>query len=161
VWARRFVPVFIPPATNTHIQAHTLHPPLVALAPPIACSPTSLRSAHASEAGGLSGAPLRDASTAVLGRLYDLTRGEVPLIGVGGVASGRDAYEKIRHGASLVQLYSALAYEGPGLVSDIKQELAQALREDGFARLSDAVGVDTAVGRARRQQQQQAPPSQQ
>jgi dihydroorotate dehydrogenase len=72
--------------------------------------------------------------------MYRLTRGSLPLIGVGGIASGADAYAKIRAGASLVQLYSALVYEGPGLVGRIKRDLAQALRRDGFSNLSQAVG---------------------
>jgi dihydroorotate dehydrogenase len=72
--------------------------------------------------------------------MYRLTRGSLPLIGVGGIASGADAYAKIRAGASLVQLYSALVYEGPGRVGRIKRDLAQALRRDGFSNLSQAVG---------------------
>ena len=66
----------------------------------------------------------------------------VTLIGVGGVASGQDAYAKIRAGASLVQLYTALAYDGPSLIGRIKAELVACLERDGFARLSDAVGKD-------------------
>jgi len=66
----------------------------------------------------------------------------VTLVGVGGVASGADAYAKIRAGASLVQLYTALAYEGPGLVTRIKRELLDCLVRDGFARVTDAIGVD-------------------
>ena len=103
--------------------------------------PPSLRSAHRAEAGGLSGAPLFQPSTALLAEMYRLTQGRLALVGVGGVASGADAYAKIRAGASLVQLYSALVYEGPGLVGRIKRELAQALRRDGFSSLSQAVGV--------------------
>jgi dihydroorotate dehydrogenase len=64
------------------------------------------------------------------------------LIGVGGIASGADAYAKVRAGASLVQLYTALVYRGPGLVGGLKAELAACLARDGFARLADAVGVD-------------------
>jgi dihydroorotate dehydrogenase len=78
----------------------------------------------------------------VLGDLYRLTEGRIPLIGVGGVASGADAYRKIRAGASLVQLYTGLIYGGPALVPRIKAELARLLREDGFASLSAAVGAD-------------------
>jgi dihydroorotate dehydrogenase len=102
--------------------------------------PASLKSRDKKEAGGLSGAPLLDASTACLAELYRLTRGKLPLIGCGGVKAGADAYAKIRAGASLVQLYSALIFEGPGLIQRIKYELAQALRADGFVRVSDAVG---------------------
>jgi dihydroorotate dehydrogenase len=102
--------------------------------------PASLRSPHRGEAGGLSGAPLFQPSTELLAEMYRLTQGRLPLVGVGGIASGADAYAKIRAGASLLQLYSALVYEGPGLVGRIKRELAQCLRRDGFSSLSQAVG---------------------
>lgn len=98
--------------------------------------------AHAGETGGLSGKPLFALSTQVLADIYRLTGGKVPLVGVGGIASGADAYAKIRCGASLIQLYSALTYEGPALVTRIKRELAAALARDGFARVAGAVGVD-------------------
>ncbi len=104
--------------------------------------PDSLRSAHRGETGGLSGAPLFALSTEVLRRTYRLTGGGLPLIGTGGVASGEDAYAKIRAGASLVQLYSALVYQGPGLIGRIKRELAELLARDGFASVGAAVGVD-------------------
>jgi dihydroorotate dehydrogenase len=104
--------------------------------------PEGLRGAARGEAGGLSGRPLFARSTEVLRDLRRLTAGKTVLVGVGGVASGADAYAKIRAGASLVQLYTALVYEGPGLVGRIKRELAAALRRDGFASLSAAVGVD-------------------
>ncbi len=97
---------------------------------------------HPAEAGGLSGRPLFAGSTAVLGAIYRLTEGRVPLVGVGGVASAADAYAKIRAGASLVQLYTALVYQGPGLVARIKTGLAEALRRDGFTSLAEAVGAD-------------------
>jgi dihydroorotate dehydrogenase len=99
-----------------------------------------LKSAQKSEAGGLSGAPLKAASTACLAEMYRLTKGRLPLVGCGGVKTGADAYEKIRAGASLVQVYTALVFEGPELVRRIKRELAEALRADGFVRVSDAVG---------------------
>ena len=95
-----------------------------------------------SEAGGLSGKPLFAPSTAVLREMYGLTGGRLPLIGAGGIASGADAYAKIRAGASLVQLYSALVYAGPALVPAIRRDLAALLRRDGFATLGDAVGAD-------------------
>jgi dihydroorotate dehydrogenase len=99
-------------------------------------------SAHAKEAGGLSGKPLFAPSTARLKQVYRLTGGSMPLIGVGGVASAADAYAKIRAGASLVQLYSALIYQGFGLVPRINDGLAELLARDGFAKVADAVGVD-------------------
>jgi dihydroorotate dehydrogenase len=98
--------------------------------------PRSLKSPAASEAGGLSGRPRRAPATA------GLAEGKLPLIGVGGIASGADAYAKIRAGASLVQLYTALVYRGPGLVARIKADLALRLKADGFARLAYAVGAD-------------------
>jgi dihydroorotate dehydrogenase len=104
--------------------------------------PASLRSAHAREAGGLSGAPLLAPSTAMLARACRLARGRLVLVGAGGVASGADALAKITAGASLVQLYTAFAYQGPALVGRIKSELAAALRARGFTRLTDAVGAD-------------------
>ncbi|MGQ3676689.1 quinone-dependent dihydroorotate dehydrogenase [Xanthobacter sp. TB0139] len=104
--------------------------------------PDSLKSAHKGETGGLSGKPLMALSTERLAALYRLLDGRLPLIGVGGVASGADAYAKIRAGASLVQLYSAMVYHGPDLVMRIKSELAALLKADGFTHVRDAVGVD-------------------
>ncbi len=104
--------------------------------------PASLRSPLAGEAGGLSGPPLLAPSTALLAEMRRLTQGRLPIVGVGGVASGADAYAKIRAGASLVQLYTALAYDGPGLVGRIKRDLAALLARDGFAGVADAVGAD-------------------
>ena len=103
--------------------------------------PDSLKSAHAGESGGLSGAPLLTASTQVVKRFHAAAGGRVALIGAGGVASGGDAYAKIRAGAKAVQLYSALVYGGPGLVSRIKRDLAARLRADGFTAVEDAVGA--------------------
>ncbi|HKQ43918.1 MAG TPA: quinone-dependent dihydroorotate dehydrogenase [Rhizomicrobium sp.] len=100
-----------------------------------------LKSAHAEEAGGLSGKPLFAPSTRILGEMHQRLQGAVTLVGVGGIASGADAYAKIRAGASLVQLYTALAFDGPGLVARLKEELLACLARDGFARLSDAVGT--------------------
>jgi len=100
-----------------------------------------LTSRHRGEAGGLSGAPLLLLSTEVLGRFRQASAGRFLLIGAGGIASGADAYAKIRAGASAVQLYSALAYEGPGLVLKIKRELAARLRADSFGSVTEAVGA--------------------
>ena len=109
---------------------------------PVVARPAELRSPHAGEAGGLSGKPLFAPSSALLADMYRRTRGEIPLVGVGGIASGTDAYAKIRAGASLVQLYTALVYEGPGLVLRIKRDLAGFLARDGFASIAEAVGAD-------------------
>lgn len=104
--------------------------------------PMSLKSRHKKETGGLSGRPLFRPSTNILGALYKATDGAVPLIGVGGIASGADAYEKIRAGASLVQLYSAMVYEGPSLPGRICRTLAGLLKRDGFNSVSEAVGAN-------------------
>lgn len=104
--------------------------------------PAGLPPDLAGEPGGLSGKPLMQPSTAVLRRMAKLLAGRLPLVGVGGVASGADAYAKIRAGASLVQLYTALAYRGPGLVGEIKRDLAGRLRADGFRSVAEAVGAD-------------------
>jgi dihydroorotate dehydrogenase len=104
--------------------------------------PPSLKSPHRSAPGGLSGKPLLGPSTARLAAMYRETHGTIPIIGCGGIASGADAYAKIRAGASLVQLYSALAFRGPSLVRSIKRDLAARLRGDGFTCVRDAVGVE-------------------
>lgn len=101
-----------------------------------------LHSAHRGEAGGLSGTPLFERSTRVLARLSRLTGGRVPLIGVGGVGSAEDAYAKIRAGATAVQLYTALAYEGLSLAARIARGLDTLLARDGFATVGEAVGTD-------------------
>jgi dihydroorotate dehydrogenase len=103
--------------------------------------PSSLRGKAKAEMGGLSGAPLMAASTALLGRFFEAAAGRLTLIGVGGVASGADAYAKIRAGADAVQLYTALAYRGPGLVREIGRDLADRLRADGFRSVGEAVGA--------------------
>ncbi len=108
--------------------------------------PPGLRDAQAKEAGGLSGRPLFAPSTVLLAEIYRLTEGRIPLIGVGGVASAADAYAKIRAGAALVQLYTALVFAGPALIGEIKTGLGELLRRDGFASVHEAVGVDAAGG---------------
>ena len=101
----------------------------------------TLRSRYAGETGGLSGAPLKGLATRMLRAFAAVSAGRVALIGAGGIASGADAYERIRAGACAVQLYSALVFEGPGLVVRIRRELAQLLRADGFASVQDAIGT--------------------
>ena len=100
-----------------------------------------LASRHASEAGGLSGAPLRDLAQARLRDFRRATGGEVPLIGVGGIASAEHAWARIRAGASLVQLYSAMTYAGPGIARTIVSGLEELMRRDGFASIAEAVGT--------------------
>jgi len=102
-------------------------------------------SRHAAEAGGLSGPPLLRRSTEQLGRFFRLTGGRLPLVGVGGIASGADAYAKIRAGASALQLYTALVYQGPGVVPRVLSELDRLLAADGYASLGEAVGRDSGV----------------
>ena len=99
-----------------------------------------LKSASALETGGLSGRPLLAPSTQILRQMRGRVSSNIVLIGAGGISSGADAYEKIRAGASLVQLYTGLVYEGPGLVARIKRELLACLTRDGFATIADAVG---------------------
>jgi len=94
------------------------------------------------ESGGLSGAPLEDVSTAAVRVLYREAGDALPIIGVGGIFDADAAYRKIRAGASLVQIYTGLVYEGPGLAAEICSGLRQRLRRDGFANLREAVGVD-------------------
>lgn len=102
----------------------------------------NLVSKHGGEAGGLSGAPLTGLSTRMLGAFHQAAAGRVALIGAGGVGSGQDAYAKLRAGACAVQLYSAMVFGGPGLVTRIKRDLAACLRRDGFASVTAAVGVN-------------------
>ena len=105
--------------------------------------PLPLPAALAGEKGGLSGKPLLALSTRALARIYKLTQGKIPLIGCGGISSGADAYAKIRAGASLVQLYTALVYKGPCLIARINRDLAALLKRDGFASVAAAVGTET------------------
>jgi dihydroorotate dehydrogenase len=97
------------------------------------------------EKGGLSGRPLLGLATAALGDFYRLTGGKLPLVGVGGVAGAEDAYAKIRAGASLVQVYSALVFKGPALVPGLLEGLARLLARDGFTTVAEAVGADHAA----------------
>jgi dihydroorotate dehydrogenase len=107
-----------------------------------ATRPASLRSHLRSERGGLSGEPVREISTDTIREMYRLTGGKLPIVGVGGVRSGRDAYDKLRAGASLVQIYTSLALEGPPVVTRIKRELAHILRSEGYDSVTAAVGAD-------------------
>ena len=104
--------------------------------------PATLKSRHAHETGGLSGKPLLALSTETLTSFYTLTDGKIPLVGVGGIASAEDVYRKIRAGATLVQLYTALVYQGFGVVHKIQTGLIALLKRDGFENVQQAVGVD-------------------
>lgn len=101
---------------------------------------TPISEVQACGEGGLSGAPLRQQANHVISRVYRLTRGELPIIGVGGIFSADDAWEKISAGASLIQLYTGLIYEGPGVVKQINEGLVEILQREGFNSIDDAVG---------------------
>lgn len=103
----------------------------------------NLINSNKKEGGGLSGAPLADISTAIISDMYRRTHGSIPIIGVGGIFSGADAYVKIKAGASLVQLYTSYVYNGPPIVGKIKRELCEILESNGFSSITDAVGKDT------------------
>ncbi len=100
-----------------------------------------LTSRHTSEAGGLSGTPLKPLALAQLRAFRAVAGKDIPLIGVGGIATAEDAWERIRAGASLVQLYSAMVYRGPGIAHDITRGLERLMRRDGFESIADAVGT--------------------
>jgi dihydroorotate dehydrogenase len=101
-----------------------------------------LHSLHARQQGGLSGAPLKAIALDALRQFRSASGGAIPLIAAGGIESGADAYARIRAGASLVQLYSALVYEGPGLARRINRELKALLQQDGFSSVTEAIGAD-------------------
>lgn len=104
--------------------------------------PEYLNADFRKEAGGLSGLPLKDKALETLRAFYNLTDGKLPLIGVGGIGSAEDAYRRIRAGASLLQLYTALVFQGPGVIADIASGLPGLLKQGGFATVKDAVGAD-------------------
>ena len=103
--------------------------------------PENLRGVAKGETGGLSGKPLFGLATRILSEFYKATGGKLPLIGVGGILSGADAYAKIKAGASLVQVYSGMVYRGPGMAEEIKRDLLLRLKADGFRSVRDAVGA--------------------
>jgi dihydroorotate dehydrogenase len=107
--------------------------------------PATLVSAYRDQAGGLSGLPLMAPSTDVLRQFFAAARGRLALIGTGGIATAEDAYAKILAGATAVQLYSAMVYEGPGLVDRIRRDLATLLASDGYASVAQAVGADNPI----------------
>ena len=104
--------------------------------------PASLISSNRQEIGGLSGKPLFERSTKILADMYTRVNGEVALIGIGGITSGEDAYKKIRAGATVIQLYTALVYKGPNLIEEIKSTLAKCLARDGITNITSAIGLD-------------------
>lgn len=100
----------------------------------------NLKSENQYEAGGLSGKPLKEKSTKMIEEVYKLTEGKVTIVGVGGVTNGKDAYDKILAGASVVQIYTALVYHGPPIIQKIKRELNDILLSNGYKNVSEAVG---------------------
>ncbi len=106
--------------------------------------PTYLPENFAKEQGGLSGEPVKDKSTETIRRFYALTKRKLPIIGVGGVASGQDAFEKIKAGASLIELYTSMVYEGPWIANKINKELSALLEKNGYNSVMEAVGADNA-----------------
>ncbi len=101
-----------------------------------------LKSAQRAETGGLSGAPLKAKALERLRDFRKATGGAIPLVGVGGIATAEDAWERIRAGASLVQLYSAMTYRGPGIAREVTKGLEALMARDGFATIADAVGSE-------------------
>ncbi len=102
--------------------------------------PSYLLSKNKINSGGLSGKPLFERSNTILRKMYSLTNGQIVLVGVGGIFSGSDCYEKIKSGASLVQLYTALTFAGPLLISKIKNELVDLIKTDGYKNIGDVIG---------------------
>ncbi|MFT7099121.1 MAG: dihydroorotate dehydrogenase [Rickettsiales bacterium] len=103
--------------------------------------PKNLQSKYQNETGGLSGKPVSEISNQVLKNIYLLTKGQIPIIAVGGISCANDAYEKIKLGASLIQIYSAFIYQGFELVEKIKKDLNELLKKDGFENIKDAIGT--------------------
>lgn len=105
-------------------------------------SRSGLKHSNAKESGGLSGKPLRDRSTDVIRAVYRQTGGQLPIIGSGGIFTPQDAYDKIRAGAALVEIYTALIYKGPGLLRELTNGLKECLHKDGYRNIAEAVGAD-------------------
>ena len=101
-----------------------------------------LTSPLARESGGLSGKPLLKSSNKVIKTLYREIGAHIPIIGVGGIFTAEDAYAKIKAGASAVQIYTGLIYQGPGMVREIKKGLVRLLRQDGLPNITAAIGLD-------------------
>lgn len=104
--------------------------------------PDSLQSANKKETGGLSGRPLASRSTECIHAVYRMTNGRIPIIGVGGIFTAQDVYEKIKAGASAVQVYSGMVYRGPGMVSKLRHELADMVLKDGYSDIQQVIGLD-------------------
>ena len=107
--------------------------------------PSTLKSKHREEGGGLSGKPLKKLANETIATVYRITEGKIPLVGVGGISSAEDAYERIRNGASLVQMYSAMVYRSPTCTRKMKAELKALLLKDGFQNINEAVGANVSL----------------
>ena len=103
----------------------------------------NLLDSQKNEKGGLSGQPLKDISTDLIKKFYRETKGKIKIIGVGGVDSGKSAFEKICAGADVVQLYTVMVYKGPGIVKEMKKELISILKKEKIKNISQAVGINT------------------
>ena len=108
--------------------------------------PDYLSDGFRDEKGGLSGKPLTDKSTDVVAKFYNHLKGKMPIIGVGGISNAQDAYDKIKAGASLVQLYTGLVYKGPSIARDINKGLIDLLKADGYSHISEAIGASNVEG---------------
>jgi dihydroorotate dehydrogenase len=104
--------------------------------------PTSLSQPFADQKGGLSGMPVREKSTQIISNFYKLTKGQLKIIGVGGISNGEHAYEKIKAGASLVQLYTGLIFKGPNIANTINKQLLECFKKDGVEHISQVIGID-------------------
>jgi dihydroorotate dehydrogenase len=142
-------PVFVkiaPDMTDEQLE-HTVHSIMSSgingiIATNTTLSRDGLTHVNRNEAGGLSGIPLRERSTEVIRQVYKLTNGKLPIIGSGGIFTAQDAYDKIRAGASLVEVYTALIYKGPELLRELTDGLKECLRKDGFYNITEAIGAD-------------------
>ena len=104
--------------------------------------PETLQSPNKGETGGLSGRPLGERSTECIRQVYQWTGGKIPIIGVGGIFTARDVYEKLKAGASVVQIYSAMVYQGPGMVSRLRHELMELMVRDGYQDIREVIGLE-------------------
>ncbi|GIP15380.1 dihydroorotate dehydrogenase (quinone) [Paenibacillus montaniterrae] len=142
-------PIFVkiaPDMTDDQLK-HTVHTIMDSsingiIATNTTLSRDGLTHANRQEAGGLSGVPLRERSTEVIRQVYSLTEGKLPIIGSGGIFTAQDAYDKIRAGATLVEIYTALIYKGPEVLRELTDGLKECLRKDGFSNITEAIGAD-------------------
>ena len=135
------------PAICDRLEAHSVD--AIAVSNTTLARPSHIDRLFQREVGGLSGRPLFERSTIMLAKVHQLTGGRIPLIGIGGIESGETALQKIEAGATLIQLYTALVYEGPSLIENIKEHLVAAVEKAGAASVQDLVGRNAAEWAAR------------